>query len=201
MIIPASTGKAIELQAGQHARIGLPEGSQVADMFAFALPSLDEVLSTAHTRSCALCLSPKPGDAFYSNQRRAMISLIEDTSPGVHDLLLSACDQARYTLLGHTDPHTNCNDNVLMALKAGGWSLPAGASVPNPVNLFENVAIASDGSVEICAPLAKQGDSVTLRAEMDLVLVISACPMDIMPTNGDDLKPKPVSLEIIADLT
>ncbi|MFT4728182.1 MAG: hypothetical protein ACI9UN_002688 [Granulosicoccus sp.] len=71
------------------------------------------------------------------------------------------------------------------------------ANVPNPVNLFEHVAISSDGSVEIRAPLAKQNDAVTLRAEIDLVLVISACPMDVMPTNGSDLTPKSVSLEII----
>lgn len=197
MIIPAGTGKAVELLAGKHARIGLPEGSQVADMFAFALPDLAEVLSTAHTRSCALCLSPKPGDAFYSNERRAMLTFVEDTSPGVHDLLLSACDQMRYTLLGHPEPHANCNDNVLSALAEGGWSLPSGASVPNPVNLFEHVAISPTGGVEIRAPVAGKGDAVTLRAEIDLVLVISACPMDIMPTNGDDLKPKSVSLELI----
>ncbi len=197
MIISAGTGNAVELIAGQQVRIGLPEGPQVADMFAFALPALDEVLSTAHTRSCALCLSPKPGEAFYSNDRRAMLTLIEDTSPGVHDLLLSACDQARYTLLGHSAPHANCNDNVLSALQVGGWSMPNGANFPNPVNLFEHVVISPDGSVEICAPVAKKGDSVTLRAEMDLVLVISACPMDIMPTNGDDLKPRPISLEVL----
>lgn len=197
MIIPAGTGKAVELLAGKLARVGLPEGSQVADMFAFSLPDLNEVLSTSHTRSCALCLSPRPGDAFYTNQRRAMITLMEDTSPGVHDLLLSACDQARYTLLGHPTPHANCNDNVVSALHAGGWSMPQGASVPNPVNLFEHVAIEADGSVEIRAPLAQKGDAVTLRAEIDLVLVISACPMDIMPTNGDDLRPKSISLELI----
>lgn len=196
MIIPAGTGKAVELLAGKHARIGLPEGSQVADMFAFALPDLAEVLSTAHTRSCALCLSPKVGDAFYSDQRRSMLTIVDDTSPGVHDLLLSACDQMRYTLLGHPEPHANCHDNVLSALQDAGWSMPAGASVPNPVNLFEHVAISVDGGVEICAPVAKKGDAVTLRAEIDVVLVISACPMDIMPTNGDDLQPKSVSLEL-----
>ena len=197
MIIPAGSGKAIEMVAGQTARIGLPDGSQVADMFAFALPSLTEVLSTAHTRSCALRLCPQPGEAFYSNQRRAMLTLVEDTSPGVHDLLLSACDQARYTLLGYPEPHANCNDNVVNALEEGGWSLPAGSIVPHPVNLFEHVAIAADGGVEIRAPLAKKGDAVTVRAEIDLVLVISACPMDIMPTNGDDLMPKSVSLELM----
>lgn len=195
MIIAAGTGYAVKLVAGQQVRIGLPEGPQVADMFAFALPALDEVLSTAHTRSCALCLSPKPGDAFYSNRRRAMITMVEDTSPGVHDLLLSACDQERYTLLGHSATHANCNDNVLSALQMGGWSMPRGASVPNPVNLFEHVVISPDGGVEICAPVAMKGDAVVLRAEFELVLVLSACPMDIMPTNGDDLKPKAISIE------
>ena len=197
MIIPAGTAHAINVSGAQQVSIGLPEGPQVADLFVFALPSLHEVLSTAHTRSCALCLCPKVGDAFYSDQRRAMLTVMKDTSPGVHDLLLSACDQARYTLLGHEAPHANCHDNVLDALEAGGWSLPTGASVPNPVNLFEHVAIAADGSVEICPPLARKGDAITLRAEMEIVLVVSACPMDIMPTNGDDLKPKPISLELL----
>ncbi|MFT7214465.1 MAG: hypothetical protein ACI9XK_004733 [Granulosicoccus sp.] len=75
--------------------------------------------------------------------------------------------------------------------------MPQGACVPNPVTLFEHVAISPDGSVQIRVPVAKKSDSVTLRAEIDLVLVISACLMDIMPTNGSDLKPKPVSIEII----
>jgi uncharacterized protein YcgI (DUF1989 family) len=41
-----------------------------------------------------------------------MLRIVEDSSPGVHDLLLSACDQGRYDLLGHTEPHRNCVDNL-----------------------------------------------------------------------------------------
>ena len=192
-IIAAGQGKAFRLGKNQRSRIGLPEGPQVADMFAFAVPDLDEFLSTQHTRSCAQRLTPVVGEAFYSNRRRPMLAFEGDSSPGTHDLLLSACDQARYTLLGHSAPHRNCVANMTEALAELGLKPP---EIPSPVNLFEKVAIGSDGSLVIEPPLAARGDSVTLRALMDLVLVISACPMDIVPTNGADLRPKAIFVEL-----
>jgi uncharacterized protein len=191
-LIEAGHGHAFQLAVGERVRIGLPEGSQVADMFAFALPDLKEYLSTEHTRSCAQRLTPVVGEAFYSSRRRPMLAFVEDSSPGTHDLLLSACDQARYTLLGHPSPHRNCVANMIDALAALGLKPP---QIPSPVNVFEKVAIGIDGSLVIEPPLAVRGDSVMLRALMDLVLVISACPMDIVPTNGPDLRPKAIFVE------
>lgn len=191
-IVAAGHGKAFRLAKGERVRIGLPEGPQVADMFAFALPDLKEALSTAHTRSCTTRLAPVVGEAFFSNRRRPMLELMEDKSPGAHDLLLSACDQERYTLLGHPAPHRNCVDNLIAALGELGLSAP---EIPSPVNLFENVAIGRDGALTIEPPRARQGDHVLLEARMDMVLVVSACPMDIVPTNGADRRPKPVSVE------
>ncbi|MEP6609700.1 MAG: urea carboxylase-associated family protein [Burkholderiaceae bacterium] len=194
-LVPAGHGKGFRLASGEQVRIGLAEGPQVADMFAFALPELGEYLSTAHTRSCVQRLTPVVGEAFYSNRRRPMLAFESDTSPGRHDLLLSACDQMRYTLLGHAAPHRNCVANTVEALAELGLKPPA---IPSPVNLFENVAIGPDGALVIEAPIAKRGDSVTLRALMDLVLVISACPMDIVPTNGADLRPKTIFVEQVS---
>jgi uncharacterized protein YcgI (DUF1989 family) len=191
-IVAAGHGKAFRLAAGERIRIGLPDGPQVADIFAFALPELGERLSTEHTRSCLTRLAPVVGEAFYSSRRRPMLTLVEDTSPGTHDLLLSACDQARYTLLGHPAAHRNCVANVVAALGELGLTV---AAIPSPVNLFENVAIGPDGALTIEPPRASRGDAVTLEAFMDLVLVVSACPMDIMPTNGEDRRPKAVSVE------
>lgn len=191
-IVPAGHGKAIRLFAGEGVRIGLPEGPQVADLFAFASPDLAETLSTEHTRSCITRLAPVVGEAFFSNRRRPMLAVVEDRSPGTHDLLLSACDQARYTLLGHPAPHRNCVDNLVSALGELGL---AAREIPSPVNLFENVTIGRGGMLTIEPPRAAQGDHVALEALMDLVLVVSACPMDIVPTNGPDRRPKPVSVE------
>jgi uncharacterized protein YcgI (DUF1989 family) len=190
--VAAGCGKAFRLRAGEQIRIGLAEGPQVVDMFAFADPDLKEILSTEHTRSCLQRLAPLPGDAFYSNRRRPMLCLTADSSPGIHDLLLSACDQARYTLLGHPEPHRNCVDNLVEALGELGLVPP---EVPSPVNLFERVAIGPDGTLLIEPPLAGRGDSVTLTALMDLILLVSACPMDIAATNGADRRPKAIFVE------
>lgn len=192
IIIPAGHGKAFRLESGDRIRVGLSEGPQVADMFAFALPDLTETLSTEHTRSCIERLTPRVGESFHSNRRRPMLALVADTSPGTHDLLLSACDQERYTLLGHPAPHRNCAANLAEALGKLGLLAP---EVPSPVNLFERVTIGPDGTLAIEPPRAVRGDAVTLQALMRLVLVISACPMDIAPTNGADRRPKPILVE------
>src|SRR5690606_23317359 len=95
--------------------------------------------------------------------------------------------------LGHQGYHANCVDNLHAALSALGLEPP---EIPSPVNLFEKVTIDDTEALHIEPPTAKAGDHITLRAEMDLVLVISACPMDIVPTNGADRRPKPVEVSV-----
>jgi uncharacterized protein YcgI (DUF1989 family) len=194
IIIKAAHGRAFELNAGDTATITLMEGPQVVDCWAFAGNDLEEHLSCEHTRSCLEKLIPAVGDALYSSRRQPLLAIVEDTSPGVHDLLLSACDHERYALLGHEGPHRNCADNLREALAALDLVPP---EIPSPVNLFENVAIGEGGTLEITPPVAKQGDAITLRAEGDLVLALSACPMDIAATNGADRTVKPVQVEIV----
>lgn len=192
-LIPAGHGRAFEMPTGATLTVTLSEGPQVADMWAFCRSELDEFVSCEHTRSCLEKLRPEVGDALYSNRRRPLLTVTEDTSPGVHDLLLSACDAERYALLGHDGAHRTCVDNLREALTELGLSAP---ELPSPVNLFENVGIDSRGRLEIRPPVARQGDAISLRAEQDLVAVLSACPMDIAPTNGDDKTPKAITVSI-----
>ena len=191
--VPATQRLAVRLFAGERIDITLVEGPQVADTWAFAGDDLAEYVSTAHTRSCIDRLTPRVGEAFYSNRRRPMLRIVEDSSPGVHDLLLSACDQGRYDLLGHTEPYRNCADNLYEALAALGLSPPM---IPAPVNLFENVVADADGNLLIEPPPGQAGDFITLEAEMDMVIVVSACPMVIVATNGSDRRPKTVGLNV-----
>ena len=192
--IPAGHGTALTLRRGQSARVVNLEGSQVVDAWAFRQPGLDEFLSAEHTRSCLEKLIPQAGDALYSNRRAPLLTITEDTSPGVHDLLLSACDSARYALLGHEGPHRNCADNLREALAGLGLAPP---EIPSPFNIFEKVTIWPDGRLAIEPPPVRAGDFLTLRAERDLVLVLSSCPMDIAPTNGPDRRVKPVAVELL----
>ncbi len=194
VVIPAREGRAFRVQAEEQIEIVAIAGPQVADIWAFAEPALEEFLSTEHTRSCLDRLTPQVGQAFYSNRRRPILALVADSSSGHHDLLLSACDRERYRLLGHHGPHRTCADNLHEALAVLDLVPP---EIPAPVNLFERVAIAADGRLEIEPPLVEAGGGLRLRAEMDLVLVVSACPMDIVPTNGADRIPKPVAVRLV----
>jgi uncharacterized protein len=118
-----------------------------------------------------------------------MLRLTGDTTPGAHDTLIPACDPERYRLLGAVGYHANCADNFASATSAVG--IVAGR-VPNPLNLFMNVPWTGDGELSFAAPTSRPGDSVTLRAEVDLWFIMSACPQDMVPVNGDDHEPSDV---------
>ena len=183
---------AFSLKKNDAVRIINIEGSQVVDAWAFVEPAHSEFLSTEHTRSCLEKLIPGVGDSLYSNLRRPILTITEDTSPGIHDLLLSACDEQRYALLGHQGYHRNCTDNLRQALQDLGHVLP---EVPSPFNIFENVSISNTGDLSIEPPLVEAGQHVTLKAEQNIVLALSSCPMDIALTNGPDRRAKPVRIE------
>ena len=196
--IPGARAKAFSLKHGEQIRIVNLQGSQVVDAWAFCDTNLDEFMSNEHTRSCLEKLIPAVGDALYSNRRRPILSIVEDSSPGIHDLLLSACDIDRYRLLGVEGYHRNCADNLRESLAERDLSTP---EVPSPFNIFENVRIGDNGELSIQPPLVAAGDSISLRAELDIVLVLSCCPMDIALTNGPDLCSKPVRVEWLAEGT
>ena len=179
----------VELEAGESFQIVNIEGSQVVALWAFVQPDTKEFLSTEHTRSCLQKLIPEVGDNLYSNRRRPILKIIEDTSPGVHDMLLSACDIQRYELLGHVGYHKNCADNLTNSAKEFGHQL---SDVPSPFNIFERVEIGPNGQLAIEPPLVGAGQFITLKAEVALLVIMSACPMDIALTNGPDRRSKPV---------
>jgi uncharacterized protein YcgI (DUF1989 family) len=147
-----------------------------------------------HSRAAILRLSPQVGDVMLTNRRRPMLTLLEDTSPGIHDTLIAACDRFRYEQLGCTDYHDNCTDNLHAALAALGLEPP---ETPAPWNMFMNIPVRGGGglSFEPCA--CQPGDHVVLRAEQDAVVAFSCCPQDIVPINGVDCVPTEAHFEIV----
>jgi uncharacterized protein YcgI (DUF1989 family) len=194
MTIAAGHGGAFSLPQGRRLRVTTVEGSQVVDTWALAAADPGEWLSMEHTRGLLSKLSPQTGDLLYSNRRRPVLALVEDTSPGVHDTLIAACDQARYAQLGHTGAHRNCVENFRAAVSASGRAVPA---VPSPLNLFMNVPVAADGRLELAPSAAARGDSVTLEALVDVVVVVSACPQDLVPINGAALTPTDIAVDLL----
>ncbi len=184
--IPARRGKAARVKKGQVVRVVNTHGSQVVDTWAFSAADLGEFMSMEHTRASCRKLTPARGESFVTNQRRPILTILADTTPGVHDTLIAACDRHRYELLGHKGHHDNCTENLKAALAELDLQAP---EVPCPLNLFMNIPVVAGGALEWQPPLSKPGDSIELRAEMDCVVVFSACPMDILPINGADCIP------------
>ena len=124
-IIPARRGHAVRLSQGSEIEIINPSGTQVVDLWALCPPALAERMSMEHTRVALGRLIPRIGDCLYSSERRPLMTITEDTSPGIHDTLMASCDQARYRLLGHPGYHDNCHDNFVAALRTLDLDPPA----------------------------------------------------------------------------
>ncbi len=162
-------------------------GTQVVDFWAFNARDLGEFLSMPHVHTDLARTIPRVGDRLVTNHRRAILTLVEDTSPGIHDTLIAACDRYRYAQLGAEPGHENCTDNLRDALAALGLSAP---TTPAPLNLWMNIPVGDDRtSVTFEPTVSKPGDHVLLRVEMDAVVAFSACPQDIVPINGPDCVP------------
>ena len=179
--IPARRGMAARVAAGQRIRVINTHGSQVVDTWAFSARDATEWMSMEASRAWFLRLAAAVGDTFVTNQRRPILTLVEDTSGGAHDTLIAPCDAPRYRLLGVEGHHDNCRDNLHAALAALGITVPA---TPSPLNLFMNIPWTADGRLAWGEPVSTPGSYVLFRAEMDLVVAFSACPQDVLPING-----------------
>jgi uncharacterized protein YcgI (DUF1989 family) len=191
--VPARQGKAVYVKAGAAITIINTYGTQVVDTWCFMRDDLTEFMSMEHQRSVSQSVFPSVGAPLYSNRRRPILTLEEDTSPGRHDTLLAACDVYRYQMLGCTEYHDNCTDNLAAAMTEIGLAAP---ETPSPLNLWMNIPFTSDGATEFCPTLSKPEDFVRLRAHHDVIVVMSTCPQDMVPINGADMIVRPVHYHV-----
>jgi uncharacterized protein YcgI (DUF1989 family) len=182
-LISARKGAAARIKKGQVLRVINTHGSQVVDFWAFNDPDLGECMSMEHSRPWFGKIIPAVGDTLLTNKRRPILTVIEDTSPGVHDTLIASCDTYRYEQLGCKGFHDNCTDNLKNALETMGLKRVVH---PCPFNLFMHIPVRNGVSISFEPPLGKPGDAIAFRAEMDAVLGFSACPQDMVPINGTD---------------
>ncbi|PRX49356.1 hypothetical protein B0I33_103391 [Prauserella shujinwangii] len=190
--VPAREGRLVRLAAGRRVRVTTETGGQVGDLFAFTGDDLSEHLSAAHTRAHLDRLFPAVGEQFVTDRRRPILTLVEDTSPGRHDLLIPACDPARYRALGVTSPHASCAENLRHALAGLGRELPV---VPQPVNVFMDIPVDPAGGLAWLPSPAPPGAAITFEAVRDSVVVVSACPQDLVGINARG--PQPLVVEVV----
>lgn len=188
--IPARHGRALRLTRGQAVRLINTHGTQVVDCWAWNAADLHDHMSMEASRVWTQRLNPLVGDTFVTTRRLPILTLVEDTSPGIHDTFMAACDKHRYELLGVRDYHRNCLDNMYEGMRTLGAEPPA--PLLASFNIFMNIAVLEDGRSLLTGPaVSKPGDYVTLRADMDCFVAFSACPQDIVPIQGEAGVPMP----------
>ena len=196
-IIPARYGKAVKIKNSQAIKIINTFGTQVIDCWAWNSEDTGEYMSMEATRVWTQRLNPIVGDSYVTNKRNPILTVVEDTSPGVHDTFMAACDKQRYERLGVSGYHRNCLDNVVEALSE------IGVTVPTPtlasLNIFMNIMVEQDGrSLSTLPTVSKPGDYITLKAEMDCIIGLSSCPQDIVSIQGQgDNTPRDAKYSIL----
>jgi uncharacterized protein YcgI (DUF1989 family) len=194
--IAPSSGVAFRLAAGQRLRVTDPEGEQVSDLMAFAdgPGGADHWLSSGRTFDYEETIRLTTGHRLWSNRSVPMLTITEDTC-GVHDFLLTPCSPEMYRLLYGLPPdhgHPSCLENLALHLGPFGMTRDR---VPTTFNIFMNVPVQADGALSVETPTSRPGDFIVFRAEMDLVVGLTACAAE--GTNNGTLKP--IDYEVLAD--
>jgi len=190
--IPAKSARFVELAKGTIVRIVNTQGHQVVDTWAFAMDDPAECLSMEHSRSATYRIFFQPGDTLVTNRFRPILTILADTSPGMHDTLHAACSAGSNHFYGASATHPNCEDNLKQAMRERGVEL---GRIPCPWNLYERTPVGRDGALSDEPSAAKAGDYVELRAELDLVLVCSACPSTVGDISAG--KPRGAGIDIL----
>ena len=188
-IIAAGSGVGFRIPRGALLKIIDPEGGQSGDLAAFSADG-SERLSSGRTFDYGGKIYVSTGDVLWSDRSNPLLTIVTD-QVGRHDLLYAPCSLEMYRKqYGVTGYHANCHDNLCSALRNAGIR-------PEPLvstlNFFMDASVAPDGTLSFAPPRSRAGDSMVLRAEMDLVIALSACPAS---TCNGGAAPKPLAFEI-----
>ena len=185
------TGTGFVVRKGELLKIIDPTGEQVSDLTSFAKDDLREWLSSGRTIDYANTIYLTTGHTLYSNRSRPMWTIVADTV-GRHDFLLTPCSPETFSIIYKTTGHhPSCFENLVKGLAPFG--IPPDA-IPTTLNVFMNVEVAPSGELRILPPKSRAGDHLLLRAEMDLVVGVTACSAELS-NNGTF---KPIDVEVHA---
>jgi uncharacterized protein YcgI (DUF1989 family) len=184
-VIPERSGTAFGLPKGAVLTVIDPRGEQVADLLAYNADDVGEVISSGRTLDYAETIRLTTGDKLYSNRSRPMLTIVAD-DVGRHDFLLTPCSIDTFLhFYPDLPPHRGCFGNLAEALEPYGIGPD---QIPVAFNCFMNVPVDGDsGKLKVLPPTSKAGDRIVLRAEMDLIIGLTACSAP--DSNGGSFKP------------
>ncbi len=184
-VVPACAPWSARIRKGDRLRLIDLEGRQAVDFLCYNAADAADRYNAANTIKLNHNIYLGAGCVLWSLRAREMMTIVEDTC-GSHDTLYGCCsieiDEVRF---GKTNAR-GCQSNFEAELTKYGLGQKDMAA---NVNFFMYVPVAADGAVAIAEGLSKAGDYVDLRAEMDLIVVISNCPERDNPAAGGEPTP------------
>lgn len=190
--IEPRSGVAIELKAGDRLTVIDPNGGQVSDLVCYNARDTKEVLSNGRTFDYEETVRLSWGNRLWSNRSNVMLTIVADTV-GCHDFLLTPCSEATFRHFYPEHPvHRGCHGNLAEALEEHGIDEDR---IPTAFNIFMNVPVDQEsGALRVDPPTTKPGDKIELRAEMDLIVGLTAC--SAYDSNGGSFKP--IDYEVVS---
>jgi uncharacterized protein len=198
LVIPAGKGCAFSIRKGQVCRVTALEGEQCLDAVFLNADDHRERFHTwfSYSFNCKL----GTGNAFHCKTlfsgppwERPMLTVLEDTVKQHFVVASGRCSPMIYRLRDGVEGHPSCQGNLAAALAPYGIGEH---EVPDVFNMFMNAGVGADGLIYIHPPKSKRGDYMDLRAEMNVLCAISACPDDKAVCNNH--KPKPVGIKLFS---
>jgi urea carboxylase-associated protein 1 len=180
------------LRSGQRLRIVDLEGRQAVDFLCYNAADPSERYNAADTMKYAKTIFVTKGHGIYSDMGRRLFTVLEDTC-GRHDTIGGCCSAESNELRYGVKGTPSCRQNFLTALAPYGLGKK---DIVANLNWFMNVPVEPDGAMAIVDGVSNPGDYVELRAEMDVLAVISNCPQTRNPCNG--FKPTPIRVVVSA---
>lgn len=182
--LPAQTGTAFLLKKNSLLKIIDVAGQQVCDLFCFAQHDLTDALSSGRSIDYNETIFLSVGHKLYANSGKVMFSILED-SCGRHDFLVTPCSQQMFEMItGSKKHHPSCLENLTKNLAPFDVKPE---QITTTFNIFMNIQVDPSGRTHLKTPTSKAGDYILLRAEMDLVVGLTACSDE--DTNGGSCKP------------
>lgn len=184
--IPAQKGTAFKLKKGQQLKVIDPTGSQVSDLYCCDAENIQDGFSAGRTIDYNESLRTQKGFFLYSHSGKKLMEIMEDHSPGIHDLLVTPCSLQMFQMMSNNENyHPSCLENLSSSLKSFGINEN---QITSSFNIFMNVPVDhSTGKITIGVPQTQPGDYIVLRACRDLIVSLTACSDE--GTNGGSCKP------------
>jgi len=181
------------LQKGQTLRIVDVEGNQAADTLFYNAADIAERYSAVDTVRNQGNIYLEAGTKLISTEGRVMLEITADTV-GRHDTLGGACASESNTVrydLEKRHMHS-CRDNWMLALAINEKYGLTKRDITHNINFFMNVPVTPEGGLDFADGLSGPGKYVEMRAEMDVLVLISNCPQLNNPCSG--YNPTPIEI-------